>query len=476
MTKMRSRSRPERSISGGMPALVMFGLLAFHGQALGQASADDTVTFAKDVAPILQENCQICHRPGTIGPMSLLTYEQVRPWAPMIKDRVETRLMPPWPLDRTVGIQEFKNDPSLSDEDIATIVRWADAGAPMGDPADMPPPIEWPDHSETWQLEGEFGPPDLVVTTEDYTAPAVSLDQWPFSEVPIEGITEERWIRAVEIRPSSPGAAYVFHHGNSILVQSNQAGESEGTGLVAAAVGKMYDILPPDTGIKLLPGARVRTGLHYFSVGEEVQGATLDIGIYLYPPGETPRFETPGSGIARADASDTSTRGAWTKISTMPTGGLGRSDIFIPPHGTQILRGTWVVQEPTRIHSIRGHMHLRGKYQVIEAVYPDGRHEVLNKLDWQHRWHTAFQYEDHVMPLLPKGTVVIITSYFDNTTNNPGNPDPDQLVVFGQRSVDEMSHMWIGWTFFNEEEFEELVAEQELLQRQKEHAQATTDN
>ena len=473
MTKVRSGSRPGPRTWAGIPALVVVGVLtlfqsqALQGQILGEGPEDAEVTFTKDVAPILQANCQICHRPGSIAPMALISYEQVRPFAPLMKEKVVQRLMPPWPLDRTVGIQKFKNDPSLSEKEIQTIASWADSGAPRGDPADMPDLIEWPDFTKTWMLGAEFGDPDIVIRTEDFTVRANGLDQWFASEVPIEGLTEERWIRAVEIRPSNPDAAYVFHHGNSSLRQSNESGDSEGAGLIAAAVGKMYDILPPDAGIRLLPGATVASGFHYFPIGREIPNATVDIGIYLYPPGEKPLFDLGGARTIQADGSATSTGGPWLKISSEPAGGLGRSDIFIPPNSTAMLRGTWVVDKPTRIHSIRGHMHLRGKYQVLEAVYPDGRLEVLFKLDWQHRWHTAFLPEDDVMPLLPKGTVVIATSYFDNTADNPDNPDPDQLVVFGKRSVDEMSHIWIGRTFFSEDEFERLVAEREQLLRER---------
>src|SRR5690606_5184201 len=285
-----------------------------------------------------------------------------------------------------------------SDEEIETITRWVDSGAPMGDPADLPPPREWPDYSEAWVLEEEFGKPDVVVTTEDYTVPANGLDQWFDSEVDVSGITGERWIRAVEIRPSNPDAAYVFHHGNSSLVQGE--GREDGSALIAAAVGKMYDILPPDAGIRLLPGAKITTDFHYFPMGREIEHATVDIALYLYPEGERPKYVTPGASTIQADNTRTQD-GEWVKISPIDAGGVRAVDLFIPPHGTAMLQGTWVVQKPTRIHSIRGHMHLRGKYQIIEAIYPDGRREVLNKLDWQHRWHTDFLYEDHAMPLLP---------------------------------------------------------------------------
>src|SRR5882672_12167788 len=156
------------------------------GQAAGQP-----VTFTKDVAPILQAKCQDCHRVGSMAPMSLVTYEDVRPWAKAIRDRVRTRQMPPWHIDRTIGVQKFKNDMSLSDDQINTIVQWIDAGAPVGDPKDMPAPRQWPADNE-WQATKLLGQPDIVLTSQPYTMSAQHQDVWfrPVNEIPI---AEPRW-------------------------------------------------------------------------------------------------------------------------------------------------------------------------------------------------------------------------------------------------------------------------------------------
>ena len=163
------------------------------------------VTFAKDIAPILQERCQECHRKGSMAPMSLVTYEETRPWAKAIRQRVITRQMPPWHIDKTVGVQKFKNDMSLSDDQIATIVRWVDAGAPMGDAKDMPAPKQWPTGNE-WKAAKELGQPDLIIKSEPYTMAAHHQDVWwrPTSNIPL---TEPRWARAVEMRPGTAGRA-----------------------------------------------------------------------------------------------------------------------------------------------------------------------------------------------------------------------------------------------------------------------------
>jgi hypothetical protein len=288
----------------------------------------------------------------------------------------------------------------------------------------------------------------------------------------VEGLTEERWIQAIEIRPSNPKAGYVFHHGNSGLVQTMEDGEEESSSLLGAAVGAWADIFPSDAGKLIRPGARLTSGIHYFPIGETVEHATMDLGLYFYPRGEKPRFVTRGAANYWADNTQTTRSGPTRRISAVDAGGVRAVDIFIPPHGRQMLRGVYVLQQPGRIHNVRGHMHLRGKYQSVEAIYPDGRREVLSKINWVHNWHTVFNYADHVQPLLPKGTMLILTSWFDNTAANPSNPDPDQIVVFGRRSVDEMSHIWIGFTFFEQADFDQLVAEREELLKKKQVAQA----
>ena len=160
------------------------------------------VTFSKDVAPIFQAKCQECHQPNSIAPMSLITFQEARPWARSIKDRVATRQMPPWHIDPSVGVQKFKNDMSLTDEQIDTIVRWVDGGALQGDPKDLPPPKPLVTDNEWQGVRDGYGPPDLVIKSPEYTMPAVHQDSWwrPMSDIPI---TEPRWVKMVEIRPTN---------------------------------------------------------------------------------------------------------------------------------------------------------------------------------------------------------------------------------------------------------------------------------
>ena len=187
-----------------------FGFVALAALlALPAAAADTPPTFTKDIAPIFQSKCEACHRPDGMAPMSLVSYEDARPWAKSIAARVGGRQMPPWHIDKTVGIQKFKNDRSLNDDQIQTILAWAAAGAPKGNPKDMPPPKQWIDETKTWQLAAKYGEPDLLVKSPEYTLPAVAQDAWWRPSTPT-GLTEPRWVRAIEIRPSSVKARKKF--------------------------------------------------------------------------------------------------------------------------------------------------------------------------------------------------------------------------------------------------------------------------
>src|SRR6185503_1501427 len=188
------------------------------------------VTFSKDVAPIFQVKCQSCHEPGSIAPMSLMTYEEARPWAKSIRARVSTRQMPPWHIDRSVGVQKFKNDMSLTDDQVATIVDWVEQGAPQGNPADMPPPKPIKT-TLYWQAEADgYGPPDIVVKSGEQTMPALHQDEWWRPLVDI-GINEPRWVKMVEIRPSNLQGRKILHHSVAyhVIDPSNAAAVNTGT-------------------------------------------------------------------------------------------------------------------------------------------------------------------------------------------------------------------------------------------------------
>jgi len=436
------------------------------------ADAAKPVTFSKDVAPIFQAKCQECHQPNSIAPMSLITYQDARPWARSIKERVSTRQMPPWHIDKTVGIQNFKNDMSLTDEQIDTVVRWVDAGAPQGDPKDMPPPRPLTTDNG-WRAEKDgFGPPDLVVKSPEYTMPAEHQDVWfrPASELPI---SEAKWVRLVEIRPSSLKARRIIHHSIAHLVLKDDpdavnkgvatGGRRGGGGgvdpddivnsrpnLMEWAIGKGYDLYRPGTGKLLLPGESLTWDQHIHAVGEEITGGS-EIGLWFYKKGEEPKKRSYLVSFTGIDQS---------------------KSLDIPPNSFAMTEGFSVLKENTLIENFQPHFHLRGKAMEVEAILPDGTRQVISYVgNFNFNWMTNYIYDDDAAPLLPKGTVIHVSAWYDNTRGNKNNPDPDQWVGFGDRTVDEMAHAWMNVVYFTDEEFHALEAE-----RKAKLAKATNNN
>lgn len=432
-------------VKGLLASAAITATLAFSAHAQEEVAP----TFSEHVAPILQQSCQQCHNPSGVGPMSLMTYEEVRPFSMLIKDRVEKRIMPPWHLDKNIGIQQYKNDISLSDQEISTIVAWAEAGAPQGDSALMPEPMEFPS-GDAWQLESEMGPPDLVVRSSPYDVIANGQDQWWEPRVEFDGLDEERWLKAAEFKPSYPMGQKVVHHGHAVLIPEGDT-ELGSRPLARYGVGKSWEVFPDGVGLRIPENGTVAWNLHYFPVGEEAPQDVVEVGLWFYEKGQEPAMETAGEQLFRVDGRNGTARG---------------QDILIPPHGYQVLQGTYVLDDPAELHSFRPHLHMRGKVMTMEAIYPDGKQELLSQVNkYDHNWQIAYLYEDHVKPLLPKGTVLRFTSVFDNTADNPINPDPDQWVAFGRRGVDEMSHAWVGVTYLNEEEYQQARQRREAQNR-----------
>ncbi len=405
------------------------------------------VTFTIDVAPILQQKCQACHRPGSIAPMSLLTYEDVVRRASMIRSRVHSRTMPPWHIDRTVGIQDFKNDRSLSDAEIGTILRWIDAGTPRGDSRDLPPSQSWPDAGK-YQLAERFGEPDLVVKSLPFSVEARGQDKW-WRPVVETGLTEPRWVRAIEVKPSYPGGRRSVHHVLALLVQPEEgitglastaahSGHRMSAGLFMEwAIGKVGEIFPEDAGKLMLPGSKIRWEVHYYSTGEPVKGDVVELGVWFYPKGFVPKNRT----ILRM------------------FNAARESELDIPPGRVAMTQNMYVLPAPARLENFQPHMHMRGKAMSMEALYPDGRKELLSMVsNFQWRWHVNYIYADSAAPLLPKGTTLVFTAWHDNTAANKHNPDPAQWVGWGDRTVDEMAHVWVDVTYLEQDDFDRLVA------------------
>jgi hypothetical protein len=416
---------------------VFCAIVIFEGFMAGADSGNKPVTFAKDVAPILEDKCEVCHRVGSMAPMSLVTYQETRPWVKSIRERVITRNMPPWHLDKTVGIQHFANDRSLSEEQISTIVRWVDAGAPMGDPKDLPPARQWPSE-DVWQLAKQFGPPDFVVKSEPYTMPAHGQDVWfkPLTDI---GITEERWVRAVEMRPSTLAGRRIVHHALAGLRQDEAGADAAGPGLLMEwAVGKSYDIYRPGTGKLLLPGAQIRWELHLHAVGEQIRDH-VELAVYLYPKGEVPKYRT--------------------RLSLFGASPGNPGPFDIPPNSVVANQTYQVLRQPARLENFQPHMHWRGKAMAMEAILPDGTTQMLSYVDhFNFNWMNNYIYAEDAAPVLPKGTIIHVTAWYDNTANNPNNPDHDQWVGYGDRTVDEMGHAWVNVTYISEEDYNQWLA------------------
>lgn len=428
--------------------------LAFMVVALMPASAaaaeEGVPTFTKDVAPIFQAKCEACHRPGSIAPMSLVSYQESRPWARSIKSRVETRQMPPWHLDKTVGVQEFKNDRSLTNDEIATVVAWVDGGSPMGNPADMPAPVQWPDASK-WNFAEIFdGPPDLIINSKPFTMPAVANDAWWKPVVPT-GLTEDRWVRAIEMRPGTVDGRRITHHSIARLLQEEDDPLAQGNAddpdnpfnnagtFMEWAVGKQGEIMRPGSGKLMKANSQIIWDIHYSAAGEEITDH-VELGLYFYPKDQEPEHRQ--------------------VLHIMGTGGVD-----IPPNSVAVTEGFFPMRAAGRVESYQPHMHLRGKAMSMEAIYPDGKREILSHVaDFNFNWHNTYVYADGAAPLLPKGTMLKITAWHDNTQANRANPDPNVWVGYGDRTVDEMAHAWVNVTYLDEEDFEDEVAKRDATQ------------
>src|SRR5262245_175657 len=453
-------------------AMLRAGSLAAGMLALGvpafAADAKAPVTYAKDVAPIFQEKCQNCHRPGQVAPMSLLTYEDARPWARSIKQKVQGRMMPPWHIDKTVGIQKFKNDISLSDEQIDIIARWVDGGAVMGDPKDLPAAKKFNDSNE-WKLAAQFGEPELVIKATPYTMEARTQDKWwkPITDVQIN---EVRWVRAVETRTSTIEGRRILHHAVASLIQDEKlvpeqfrAGPAarnddddddtppgdRGAGLFSEwAIGKVGDVYREDSGKIIVPGARISWDIHLSQAMNTADAkpvmAEVELGVYLYPRGYVPKHRT---------------------ILTNMGASRGRG-IDIAPNTIAATQGFTVLSRgPARLENFQPHMHLRGKAMALEAILPNGQRQMISFVNnFQFNWMNSYEFTDEAAPIFPKGTIISVTAWHDNTVGNKNNPDPTQWVGNGDRSVDEMAHAWVNVTYLTDEDYKAEVAKRKAAQ------------
>jgi hypothetical protein len=382
------------------------------------AAAKD-VTFHRDVLPVLQNRCQGCHRPGEAAPFSLLTYKDARPWAKAIRQAVASRKMPPWFASPAHG--KFLNDPSMTAAEIATITSWVDAGAPAGNPADAPKPLRF---AEGWNI----APPDVVFDAPPFSIPASGEVEYQYLLIPTR-FAEDRWIQMAEARP---GAREQVHH---ILVYIREPGSNWMRELKAGewyypkrapgvrteeavpvdlltgyAPGFPPAILPEGLGILVKAGAEIILQMHYTVNGKASEDRTRLGLVFAKQPPQMRVFTGAASN---------------TKLAIPPGAANHRVDSTLPVTTDALLIG------------MAPHMHMRGKSFRYDAVYPDGRRETLLDVP-RYDFNWQLQYAPAKPLPLPAGSRIECSAVFDNSANNPFNPDPKATVRWGDQTWEEM--------------------------------------
>jgi hypothetical protein len=341
----------------------------------------------------------------------------------------------------------------LSDAEIATIVGWVDGGTPRGNPADMPPARQFPELT-AWQT----GKPDLVVEMRGTrTVKASAPDWWGNVESDV-AVTEDRWLKAVEVKPI---AGYrMVHHAVASIVDPDLAEDeqnfnfSDRGALSEYSIGKNGDIYPDGTGILLKAGSKIRWNLHLHSIGEEGT-VKVAVAFQFYPKGYTPKYQM------RAEL----------------LGGDTEQQIDLPANTDNIRDDTYIgLDKPSVITAFEAHMHNRGKAQCMEAIYPPGftknpraggvKTEMLSCVDrFNFGWLRSYTYADDVQPILPAGTILHVISWHNNSSSNKLNYDPSNWIGYGNRTIDDMSHIWLAYYNISEEEYKQRIAEREAQSR-----------
>ncbi len=448
------------SAAGAALKALAFAALLVPGGLGAQESSHDQVTFARDIVPILQRSCQTCHRDGGVGPMSLTTYQQVRRYSSRIVYKTGLRdvagAMPPWYVEKDIGIQDFKNDPSLSDWEVAAIGAWVENGMPEGDPADMPPPRVFP-NNETW-IAGE---PDLIVKTNEILVEGGAPDWWgEIESVPV-GLDEDRWVSSVEIREvndvdnrtgnddrQTVGQRYVFHHmiwSTRVLDEGEDTGQfaergEDAVGWPVHEVGRNPDMFAPEAGRLLRAGSSVvSNSIHLHSNGVDTR-AHLEIGFRFHPKGYEPEYRRARLGLG--NGVDIDIRG-------------NEKD--------QELHAYRTLNQHTKIVTFEPHLHAPGARMCLEAIWGYNV-ETLSCVGYDHNWVRGYAFADHAAPLLPKGTILHITGFMDTTQDNINVADSRNWQGSGNRSVTNMFiDLGMRVSMTDEQFVREMAERRELL-------------
>jgi hypothetical protein len=430
-------------------ALMVLILLACPAHGWTQSNPQPVPSFSKDVMPILQAHCQTCHRPGEIAPMSLLTFEEVRPWARAIREKVLTRVMPPWHADPNIG--EFSNERRLSDREIQTVARWVDAGAPEGNPADLPTPRTF---VEGWGI----GQPDVVLTmTDEFKVSAKGSDEYIYFAIPTH-FTEDKYIRALEVRP---GNRRVVHHVIAMIQKGGSGAPARGpdnNNRLAGAklfTGEEAVIWVADDAPVYDNECPVPTPFE-IRTGDVTGGARPIIGGYV--PGEGAKIMPPGIVQKIPAGSEILLQIHYAKTGKEEMDRTSVGLVFSKEPPARLMQTRWVLNHYFRIpanapnHEVKGcytfdkdvdvlsyapHMHLRGKDMEFKAHYPDGRSEILFRTPaYDFNWQTVYWLK---LPVhIPHGTRIEVTAHYDNSMGNRANPNPNTDVRWGDPTYYEM--------------------------------------
>ncbi|MBL4821679.1 MAG: cytochrome c, partial [Gammaproteobacteria bacterium] len=409
--------------------------------------------FHKDIEPILQRSCQGCHRDGGAGPMPLVTYEEVAPFAGLIEYKTGLRdragAMPPWYMEKNVGIQEFKQDPSLSDEEIQAISTWTRTGTPKGDVADAPEAMVF-DDSLMWTA----GVPDIIVKTNPITKLGGTPDWWGEIDRVKVPIYEDRYVKSVEVVEvndvnagggagrETVGGKFIFHHliYSTSLIDENGERSGPSTTWPVHEVGRNADIFDPEAGPLLRANTYiVSDSVHIHSNGRDTTGH-LEIGFRLHPVGYEPKYKRALIGIGNG-------------VDISITG--NKKD--------QELHAYTVLQDHTKIITFEPHLHAPGERMCLEAIW-GYTVETLSCVGYDHNWVRGYPYKNDYAPLLPKGTILHIVGYMNNTDSNPNVPDSRNWQGSGNRSVTNMFiDLGIRVTLTDEQFFEAMAERRDNL-------------
>ena len=409
-------------------------------------------TYVDTVGNIINNNCVVCHREGGIGPMSFETYEQVRPWSPLIAYKVANREMPPSAYDDHIGIQNLEGDWRLRQEEIDAVVNWVNSGSPYGDADTVLQPPVLPS-LDSWNFEPEFGAPDLIVPSSPYDIPANGNDLWSKEFVDPQ-LAESRCIKAVQVKPKGNAAA-VVHHANSDIYMYDEEGELQQYGqLTEYAMGKWGELMPEGVCRTFPANSLVRWDIHMFpggvgatAEGEMIEDNVVEIGLWFHDEDYEEVNDVYQQDLRLYPLRE----------------GYENGHLIIPPNGYAMTQGFHSFDLPVRIDSFQPHGHLRMNAASLEIFNPmTGRTKPVSQIsNWSATWHHSHIYSPSEAPILAVGEVLVIKQWYDNTASNPNNPDPDQWVYGGSRTGDEMSHAWIAVTHLDDAKYEELISERQ---------------